>query len=82
MRYKGLKSEQTLARDFPHCVGIVVPLGGFGKRLDVMHDFLRGMAYNRGHGRRDGERDVTRWLLAHSEDAQAFAQGFGGVVIE
>ena len=81
MRYKGLKSEQTLARDFPHCVEIVVPLGGFGKRLDVMHNFLRGMAYHRGHGRREGERDVTRWLFAHREDAEAFSKAFGGLVI-
>jgi hypothetical protein len=31
MRYKGRRSEQTLTRDFPHTVEIVVPLGGFGK---------------------------------------------------
>ena len=82
MRYKGLKSEQTLARDFPHCVEIVVPLGGFGKRLDAMHVFLRGIECHHGHGRREGERDVTRWLFMYREDAEAFAKAFGGVVIK
>jgi hypothetical protein len=28
MRYKGRHSEQTLSRDYPHVVEIVVPLGG------------------------------------------------------
>jgi hypothetical protein len=28
-RHKARKRERTLARDFPHCVEIIAPLGGF-----------------------------------------------------
>ena len=48
MRHKVRKSEQTLARDFPHCVEIVVPLGGFGRTLDLMHAHLRSIAHITG----------------------------------
>jgi len=36
MRYKGRASEQTLRRDYPHCVEIIVPFIGFGRKLDGM----------------------------------------------
>jgi len=30
MRYKGRRSEKSLARDYPYAVEIEVPLGGHG----------------------------------------------------
>jgi hypothetical protein len=72
MRYKGRPSEQTVARDFPHVVEIVVPLGGFGRKFDAMHAHLRGVEHVRGRGRREGEQDITRWRFARREDAEAF----------
>ncbi len=82
MRYKGRPSEQTLARHFPHVVEITVPLGGFGKRLDAMHASLRRVVHADGRGRREGERDVTRWLFARREDAEAFARAYDGKVLD
>jgi hypothetical protein len=62
MRYKGRKSEMTLAHDFPHCVEIVVPPGSFGRTLDQMHERLRGIAHVRGRGRRDKSRNsIVNW---------------------
>ena len=75
MRYKGRSSEKTLARDLS-------PLGGFGRKLDTMHAHLRGVAYHHRRGRHEGEQDITRWLFALREDAEAFAQAFGGTVLD
>ena len=33
-RYKGRTKAKTIERDFPHHVEMIVPEGGFGKRLD------------------------------------------------
>lgn len=60
---------------------IVVPLGGFGRRLDDMYAFLRVIEHAHGRGRRDGKRNVSRWLFARREDAEAFATAFGGAVV-
>ena len=38
-RYKG--RTRTSQRDFPHRVEMIVPKGGFGKRLDEMHEWHR-----------------------------------------
>ncbi len=78
MRYKGKPSEATLRREYPFAVEIVVPLGGFGRTLDAMHASLRGVAHAHGRGWRDGERDVSCWLFARLEDAEAFARAFSG----
>jgi hypothetical protein len=75
------KSERTLARDFPRCVEIVVPIGGFGRTPDLMHARLHSIAHVGGRGRREGERDITRWRFARREDAEAFANAFGSVVV-
>jgi hypothetical protein len=37
-RYKGRQSAQSIERDFPHIVEMIVPLGGFGKKLDAMYN--------------------------------------------
>jgi hypothetical protein len=63
-------------------IEIVVPLGGFGRRLDAMHEHLRGIRHAQGRGRCKGERDIMRWLFARREDAEAFAKEFDGTIIE
>jgi hypothetical protein len=62
------------------CVEIVVPLGGFDRRLDDMYAFLRDIEHALGRGRRDGKRNVSRWLFRR-EDAEAIATAFGGSVV-
>jgi hypothetical protein len=37
--YKGRQNAKAIELDFPHFVDIVVPLGGFGAKLDAMYDF-------------------------------------------
>jgi hypothetical protein len=46
-------------REFPFVVEIMVPEGGFGRRLDEMHAFhrLRGITDHRIPRRRDDEHD-------------------------
>ena len=53
-RYKG--RTRTIERDFPHRVEMIVPKGGFGRRLDEMHE------WHRAHGIRPrfGRAGVTR----------------------
>lgn len=61
---------------------MVVPPGGFGKRLDAMHDWHR--AHNiedrRGTGRREEDRNIIRWCVADQKTAADFAVAFGGMV--
>jgi hypothetical protein len=78
-RYKGRQSAETIERDFPHHVDMVVPLGGLGKRLDAMYEFhaLYRIEAKRGHGWRDENcRDCIRWCFADPELARSFAAAF------
>jgi hypothetical protein len=66
-RYKGRTSPEAIERDFPHHVEMIVPLGGFGKKLDVMHEWhsARGIEAMHGRGRRDEKgRNYIRWRFA------------------
>ncbi len=38
-RYKGRTSPKTIEQEFPNIVEMAVPLGGLGKRLDVIYDW-------------------------------------------
>ena len=40
-RYKGRTKTKLVERDCPHRVEMIVPKGGFGKRLDEMHEWHR-----------------------------------------
>ena len=40
-RYKGGTKTSLIERDFPHRVEMIVPKGGFGKRLDAMYEWHR-----------------------------------------
>jgi hypothetical protein len=55
------------ATRLPHQVEVIVPLGGFGKKLDVMHEWhrARGIEAMHGRGRRDEKgRNYIRWRFA------------------
>jgi hypothetical protein len=61
---------------------MVVPLFGFGKKLDAMHKWHRAMGIEAmyGRGRRDENgRDYIRWCFADPETAKAFASEFSGI---
>ena len=78
-RYKGRPSAKSIEKDFPHIVEMIVPLGGFGRKLDDMYDWhrTRGLLYQRGCSRRDENgRDYIRWCFADAETAAAFASQF------
>ena len=57
-RYKGRTKTSLIERDFPHRVEMIVPEGGFGKRLDEMHEWhrARGIQAMFGRSRRDSIR--------------------------
>ena len=58
---------------------MAVPLGGFGKRLNDMHEWhrARGIEPQRGRGRHEDECDYVRWCFADPDIAAAFAAEFG-----
>jgi len=51
-RPKGRQSAKAVEKDLPHFVDMVIPLGGFGNRLDTMYEFhdRHGIEAKRGHG--------------------------------
>jgi hypothetical protein len=58
---------------------MIVPLSGFGKKLDHMYEWhwARGIQDQRGRSRRDENgRDYIRWCFAGAEIAEAFATKF------
>jgi hypothetical protein len=80
-RYKESISFKAIERDLPHHIDMLVPLGGFGKRLDDMYEFhaRHGIQPQRGQSHRDRKgRGYIRWCFADLEMAQAFANEFGG----
>jgi hypothetical protein len=62
--YKGRQNAKGIELDFPHFVDIVVPLGGFGAKLDAMYDFhtRRGNRSAVMGGMMNGS--VLRWCFA------------------
>jgi hypothetical protein len=55
---------------------MLVPEGGFCRKLDAMHQFTPATEY--GRSRREGGRDYIRWCFADSGIAVDFADEFGG----
>jgi len=80
-RPKGRQSAKAVEKDFPHFVDMVMPLGGFGNRLDTMYEFhdRHGIEAKRGDGWRDQikGRIYIRWCFADPAIAAAFAKEFG-----
>jgi hypothetical protein len=54
-RYKGRTDPKDIEKTYPHIVEMIVPSGGFGKRLNHMYDFH---AHNSLRAR-DAHRSVT-----------------------
>jgi hypothetical protein len=79
-RYKGRPSAKTIARDFPFIVELAVPLGGYGKKLNLMHSFhdQRGIQVAHVRHRHEDDRDFTLWCFARRAIAEGFAAEFGG----
>jgi hypothetical protein len=78
-RYKGRTKTSLIERDFPHRVEMIVPEGGFGKRLDKMHDWhhARGIVARFGRSRRDeNSRDYVTFCFADAVTAEAFRRLF------
>ena len=82
-RYKGRIRFKSLERDFPHIVEMIVPLGGFGRKLDDMYEWhwARDIEARRGRGWRDDNgRFYVRWCFANLITARDFARKFGGSI--
>src|SRR5262245_20147836 len=78
-RYKGRTSAREIEKDFPHIVEMRVPLGGFGSKLNAMHQWheARGIRAIHSTGRRDeNNRDYIRWCFADETIAREFAREF------
>ena len=84
MAYKARASTKETERHYPHIVELMVPLNGFGTKLNVMHNwhFNRGIQAQRGSGRYHKGRHYVRWCFGGSEDAKAFQDEFGGELIK
>lgn len=69
--YKGRAKTSLVERDFPHHVEMILPEGGFGKRLDAMYEWhrTRGIQAMRGHSRRRERPRLVTWCFADAETA-------------
>ena len=82
-RYKGRASPKAIEKDFPHIVEMRVPLGGFGSKLNAMHQWheTRGIRAIHSTGRRDeNNRDIIRWCFADPVAAKEFAEAFADMI--
>jgi hypothetical protein len=78
-RYKSRASTKAAERDFPHVVEIPIPEGGFGDRLNAMHDWhlVRSIQARHGQSRRDENGQYfVRWCFADATTAKIFADEF------
>jgi len=78
-RYKGRTKTNLIEGDFPHRVEMIVPKGGFGKRLEAMYEWHRARSIQamRGRSRRDkSNRDYVTWCFADAAMADSFRASF------
>ena len=78
-RCRGRTKTSLIEREFPHHVEMVVPEGGFGKRLDAMYEWHRARSIQamRGRSRRDERnRDYVTWCFADAAMADSFRASF------
>jgi hypothetical protein len=84
-RYKGRTDPKDIEKTYPHIVEMIVPLGGFGKKLDDMYEWhwAKDTEAMRGNGWRDDSgRFYVRWCFANLITAQDFARKFGGSIVK
>jgi hypothetical protein len=78
-------STKAIEQAYPHIIEMIVPLGGFGKKLDEMYEWhwARDIEAMRGCGWRDkGGRYYVRWCFFNLITAQDFARKFGGSIVK
>ena len=78
-RYKGRTKTNLIEGDFPHRVEMIVPKGGFGKRLEAMYEWHRARSIQamRGRSRRDkSNRDYVTSCFADAAMADSFRASF------
>ena len=78
-RYKGRTKTSLTERNYPHHVEMIVPEGGFGKRLGGMHEWhhARSIAARFGRSRRDkNSRGYVTWCFAGAAMADSFRASF------
>jgi hypothetical protein len=79
-RYKGRTKTKLIERGFPHQVEMIVPEGGFGKRLEEMFEWHRARTIQPklGRSRRDkkNNRDYITWCFADAAMADSFRASF------
>jgi hypothetical protein len=65
-------------------VEMLVPLGGFGKKLDAMYDWhrARGIEDHHGRGRRVEGRDIVSRCFRHADTADVFAAEFATFTVK
>jgi len=83
--YKGRTDSKEIEKAFPHIVEMIVPLGGFGKKLDNIYEWhsARGIEAMRGHSWRDKSgRFYVRWCFSNLITARDFAREFGGPIVK
>ena len=84
-RCKDHTVPKEMEKAFPHTVQMIVPLGGFGKKLDHMYEWhwAKSIEAMRGNGWRDDTgRFYVRWCFANLITAQDFARKFGGSIVK
>lgn len=78
-RYRGRSKANLIERDFPHHVELMVPEGGFGKRIDEIYEWhgAHNIIAMHGRSRRDeNNRDYVTWCFADAQVAAEFAARF------
>jgi hypothetical protein len=84
-RYKGHTDPKEIEKAFPHIVEMIVPLGGFSRKLDDMYEWhwAKDIEAMRGNGWRDKNgRSYVRWCFSNVIAAQEFARKFGGSIVK
>ena len=82
-RYKVSAKTQSIERNYPHTVELIVPLKGFGntlKKIQAWHE-ARELEQRQGSGRYAEPHWYSHWCFANPKDAKAFQTAFGGELI-
>ena len=76
----GSTKPQSIERDYPNIVELIVPLKGFGYTLKKMRDWhqARGLEQHRRSGGYAKPHWYSHWCFADPKDAKAFQAAFGG----
>jgi hypothetical protein len=69
--------RRAIESKFPHHVDVTVPEGGFGSRLNAMHDWHDAHSIEAVRGQRENGRDIIRWCFADLVTAALFNKDFG-----